>query len=280
MKKQMQRFNCRRFEGFNHSTRNRFKKFWSSRPHKRSNSIWTAITLVVFMSPLCAEHAMAQRTFGIDVSSYQGQPGWANFGGSWNQDADIANGNDADGRQEVMLIGNTGNLYSKFQTSVNGSWSGWLNQGGSFGQNYRIALGRNSDGRLEVFAIDAPSTALFHKWQTSANGGWSGWATLAGSWEADAKPVVAADQNGALEVLLIGHTGNLYHNYQTGGGWSGWLNLNGTFTQNIRPVLGPNQDGRLEWYSTGQGTDMVHIWETAPNSTSWSGYFSLGGSWN
>jgi GH25 family lysozyme M1 (1,4-beta-N-acetylmuramidase) len=224
-------------------------------------------------------------TDGVLYEMHQTSPGgawsgWANFGGSWIQDVDIANGNDADGRQEVMLIGNTGNLYSKFQTSVNGGWSGWQNHGGSFGQNYRIALGRNSDGRLEVFVIDAPSTALFHRWQTSANGGWSGWATLAGSWEADAKPVVAADQNGALEVLLIGHTGNLYHNYQTGGGWSGWLNLNGTFTQNIRPIVGPNQDGRLEWYSTGQGTDMVHIWETAPNSTSWSGYFSLGGSWN
>ena len=224
-------------------------------------------------------------TDGALYHNYQGSSGWTGFqslGGNWNQNTDIAVNNELDGREEVFLVGTTGNLYNNWQTTANGtSWNGWHDLSGALSDTVRIAVGRNSDGRLEAFTIGTDGVS-YHEWETAANSptSWSAWSSLAGSWETDAKTCVAADANGALEVFLIGHTGNVYHNYQNGSGWSGWLGLGGSFTQNIRPCVGQNADGRLEIFLTGPNTDMLHAYETSPNSTSWSGWGSLGGSWD
>jgi N-acetylmuramoyl-L-alanine amidase len=215
--------------------------------------------------------------------NYQSGPGswsgWIAMGGNWSQNAALATGNDQDGRQEVFAIGNTGNLYHIYQTTVNGSWSGFASLGGTFAQDARTALTRNSDGRLEIFIISTGGD-LVHSYQTTPNGGWYGWPSLGGQWAQNSKPVAAANLNGNLEVMVIGNTGNFYHNYQSGGAWSGWVNLNGTFSQDIRPAIGRNQDGRLEVFLTGQGSDILHGYENSPNSTSWTTWPSLGGSWN
>lgn len=224
-------------------------------------------------------------TDGVLYHNYEGSSGWTGFqslGGAWDQNVDIGLQNELDGRLEVFMIGTTGNLYNNWQTTANGtSWNGWHNLTGAVSDTARIAVGRNSDGRIEAFTVGTDGIS-YHIWETAANSptSWSSWASLGGSWETDAKTCVAADQNSALEVFLIGHTGNVYHNYQNGSGWSGWLSLGGSFTQNIRPCVGVNQSGTLEIFLTGPGTDMQHAWESAPNSTTWSGWGSLGGSWN
>ncbi|HZQ47400.1 MAG TPA: hypothetical protein VFC07_10340, partial [Verrucomicrobiae bacterium] len=206
---------------------------------------------------------------------------WNSLGGTWSQDADIAIGNDLNGEEDVFVIGNTGNLYNNWQTAVNGaSWHGWNDIGGTLNETARTALGRNSDGRLEFFTLGTDGVS-YHNWETSANGqtAWNGWASLGGNWEADAKTVVASDQNGALEVFLIGKTGNLYHNYQSGS-WTGWLSLTGSFSQNIRPCVGMNSSGKMEVFLTGPSSDILTATESAANSGTWSAFSSLGGSWN
>jgi hypothetical protein len=204
---------------------------------------------------------------------------FADLGGQWNQSVCISAGNDLDGRQEVFLIGNTGNVYHINQTAPNGGWSGFVSLGATFPQTQRTALARNADGRLEIFAIWTDNQ-LYHLWQTAANGGWTGsWASLGGTWNQAAKPIVGLNQNGVLEVMVIGNTGNIYHDYFSGGVWSGWLSLGGSFTQDIRPVMGRNSDGRLEVFTTGPNTDLLHMYQNTPNGT-WSGWTSLGGSWN
>jgi GH25 family lysozyme M1 (1,4-beta-N-acetylmuramidase) len=211
-----------------------------------------------------------------------GWSGFASLGGTWSQNDDIAVMSDKNGELDVLMVGSTGNLYNNWQTASNStSWHGWNDLGGSLSETTRLALGRNTDGRLEVVTIGTDGVA-YHDWETAANGqtSWNGWASLGGSWELDSKPLVAADQNGALEVFLIGNTGNMYHNYQTGGTWSGWVNLNGSFTQNVRPCVGQNQSGTLELFLTGKGSDMQHNYESSANSTTWAGWSSLGGSWN
>ncbi|WP_160164529.1 CHAP domain-containing protein [Pedosphaera parvula] len=226
-------------------------------------------------------------TDGVLYHNYQTAPnsGWAGFvslGGSWQQDGDIAVGRENDGRVEVFVIGNTGNLYHNWETAANGtSWNGWANIGGALAEQVRVAVGRNSDGRLEVFTLGTDGVC-YHEWETTANtpGTWSSWGSLGGLWKVDAKPFVGTDSNGALEVFLIGSTGNLYHNYQSGGGWSGWLSLTGSFTQNVRPCVGMNQSGKLEVFLTGPSADVQTATESAANSATWSAFSSLGGSWN
>ncbi len=228
-------------------------------------------------------------TDGVLYHNYQTAPngGWFGFvslGGSWQQDADIAVGSEKDGRLNVFLIGNTGNLYHNWQTAVNGtSWNGFSDLSGALAEQVRLTVGRNSNGRLEAFTLGTDGVAYTTS-ETSSNSptSWTSWSGMGGVWEVDAKPVVAADQNGALELFLIGSTGNMYHNYQTSpsGSWSGWVELNGSFTQNVRPCVGMNKSGTLEVFLTGPSADMQHAYETAPNSTTWSGWSSLGGSWN
>ncbi|MDB6020774.1 MAG: hypothetical protein JWQ04_631 [Pedosphaera sp.] len=224
-------------------------------------------------------------TDGVLYHNYVGSSGWTGFqslGGSWSQGADIAVSKEKDGREEVFVVGSTGNLYNNWQTTINGTtWNGWHDLSGALSQTVRTAVGRNSDGRLEAFTIGTDGVA-YHEYETAANGptAWTGWTSLGGSWETDAKPIVGTDQNGALELFLIGNTGNMYHNYQASGGWSGWISLTGGFTQNIRPCVGMNLNGELELFLTGPGSDMQHAWQTAVNSATWSGWGTLGGSWN
>jgi len=45
--------------------------------------------------------------------------GWSNLGGSWSQDNDIAIANNANGEEEIFMVGNTDNLYNNWQTSPN-----------------------------------------------------------------------------------------------------------------------------------------------------------------
>ncbi len=226
-------------------------------------------------------------TDGALYHNYQTTPSgvWAGFvslGGAWTQGADIAVNNEKDGRAEVFIVGNTGNLYHNWQTAINGTtWNGWANIGGALSPVVRTDVGRNSDGRLEVFTLGTDGIA-YHEYETAANtpGTWVSWNSLGGNWETDAKPIVGTDANGALEVFLIGSTGNMYHNYQSGGVWSGWVDLNGTFSQNVRPCVGKNQSGTLELFLTGTGSDIQHNYQTAPSSSTWAGWSSLGGSWN
>jgi|GEM_PF-572235 len=223
-------------------------------------------------------------TDGALYHNYVGSSGWTGFtslGGAWSQWADIAVGNESDGREDVFLIGNTGNLYNNWQTAPNDgtNWNGWNNLGGTLGDNVRTALGRNTDGRLEIFTVNG---AAYHNWELASNSpaSWNGWSSLSGTWNNAAKPIVAPDQNGALELFLIGNTGYLYHNYENGSGWSGWLSLGGSFKQNVQPCVGVNQDGTLAVFSTTDTqTALFEAVQTSANSATWSGWTSLGGTW-
>lgn len=219
---------------------------------------------------------------------YQLTPGgaWSGFnsmGGTWSQDADIAVNNDQNGAQEVFVIGNSGNLYNNWQTNINSTnWNGWNDIGGTLPVNSRIAVAYNSSDELEFFTIGT-NTACTYTYEGAPNSptNWAAWSNLGGSWQIDtSKPFVSSDTNGNLEVFLVGHTGNMYHNYQTSAGWSGWLELNGTFSQSVQPCVGVNADGRLEIFSTtGTQSALYHAWETSSAITNWTGWNSLGGSW-
>jgi GH25 family lysozyme M1 (1,4-beta-N-acetylmuramidase) len=206
--------------------------------------------------------------------------GWSQLGGSWDQNVCISAGNDLDGRQEVFLIGNTGNLYHIYQTAINAGWSGWASLGGTWSQTARTALTRNADGRLEIFIIGTTGS-LYHAYQTVANGGWyTAWPSIGGwSFSQSAKPVAALNSNGSLDVLVIGLDGHM--DRANSSNWGSWSSLPSTpvFTQDIRPCLGVNSDGRLEVFTTAPSSDMVHAYQSTP-SGSWSGWASLGGSWD
>lgn len=84
-------------------------------------------------------------------------------------------GRNADGRLEIMAIGNDGALWHIWQTAPGGSWSTWdslsapptLNTGLAFSLP---CVAENADGRLEVFALGGGT--LWHASQLTPGGPW------------------------------------------------------------------------------------------------------------
>jgi len=84
----------------------------------------------------------------------------------------------ADGRLELFITGQDGNIWHKWQTAASNGWVSWVSErSGGGGFIAAPAAGRNGDGRLELFAV-AQDGNLWHKWQTVANNGWTDWASF------------------------------------------------------------------------------------------------------
>ena len=85
----------------------------------------------------------------------------------------------ADGRLEVFITGNDGNLYHAWQTAASNGWDFWdsLGNGGAPLTN-GPAVAPNGDGRLEVFVLGGDG-ALWTRSQTVAStNDWSEWVSL------------------------------------------------------------------------------------------------------
>ena len=77
-------------------------------------------------------------------------------------------GTNRDGRLEVFVEGNNGNLWHRWQTAPNGQWSAWHNLGApsQSGEGYAsIAVGQNEDGRFQLFVVHQGE--LWNTWQTA-----------------------------------------------------------------------------------------------------------------
>ena len=188
----------------------------------------------------------------------------------------------ADGRLELMVVGNDGQLWAQWQTAPSNGWSGWASHGKPAGVNLTGSpmLAASADGRLELMVVGNDGQ-LWAQWQTAPSNGWSGWAShgkpagvnLTGS------PMLAASADGRLELMVVGNDGQLWAQWQTApsNGWSGWashgkpagVNLTGS------PMLAASADGRLELMVVGNDGQLWAQWQTAP-SNGWSGWASHG----
>jgi hypothetical protein len=83
-----------------------------------------------------------------------------------------------DGRLELMVVGNDGQLWALWQTAPSNGWSGWASHGQPAGVSLTGSptLAPSFDGRLELMVIGNDGQ-LWHLWQTAISNGWSGWAS-------------------------------------------------------------------------------------------------------
>lgn len=187
----------------------------------------------------------------------------------------------ADGRLELFITGNDGNLYHIWQTAPNGTWSSWLSHGqpSSSTQFGFPTLALNSDGRLELF-ISGEDGNLYQLSQTTPGGTWSGWSSF-GQPPSGASlfPVVISDAQGRLDLFVVGNDANLYRSWQTapGGSWSNWSSLSHPPSTSISgpPAIALNADRGLELFMLGVDNNLYHIWQTTPIGA-WSNWSSLG----
>ena len=223
------------------------------------------------------------------------QTAWSNGWSGWQAHSapngalvlgPVTAGRSGDGRIEVFVIDQHGQMWNIRQSSANGSYTGW-NAFGSPGValDDRPGLARSADGRLELF-IRGTDGHLYHQRETGVGTfAWSGWDTFdAGSTPAGGlidHPVVGPGADGRLELFLTGADGNIYHAWQTqaSNGWSAWVSegsAGGGFDNfgAAAPGLGRNGDGRLELFAVARDGNLYHKWQTAAGN-GWSSWAQL-----
>ena len=170
-------------------------------------------------------------------------------------------------RLEILVRGNDGALWHRWQEQRGGAWSKeWVSRGSvSGGFAGAPALALNGEGRLEVF-VPGNDGALWHLWQERPGGLWvNDWVSLGSAGGGfDNTPALALNGEGRLELLARGQDGVLWHRWQERGGlWSkDWVSRGsdgGGFAG--APALALNDQGRLEVFVPGNDGALWHLWQ-------------------
>jgi murein DD-endopeptidase MepM/ murein hydrolase activator NlpD len=208
-----------------------------------------------------------------------GPPPWSSvfaFGGS--AASRVAAGTNADGRQEIFVVGPYGFVFHSWQVSPNGFWSDWniLDVSAHFPASSTPTIATNADGRLEVFLLGSDQ-AMWHGYQVSPNSGWASFSSMGGS--SAANPSVARNADGRLELFALNTNGTMWHQWQQAPntGWAGWYALGGVWPANTMLATPANRDGRLELFAVGTDAQIWHAWQGVP-SGSFSSFMAIGGS--
>lgn len=136
-----------------------------------------------------------------------------------------------DGRVEFFVRGIDGNIYKRYQTSVNGGFSDWCSLDGDTRSAPEAV--QNADGRMEVFVgwkyTAAAQTPLAHTWQTSANGDWSGtwnYSDLGGHIKGHPKAFLhgmdSTTGDGWLRAFVRSGTDNVLYYKTQRDSWNSW----------------------------------------------------------
>jgi hypothetical protein len=188
--------------------------------------------------------------------------------------------NNADGRQELFVMGGDNALWHIWQVAPNVGWTDWASLGkprdtfdGSEPPKDRDLsepiVQRNADGHLEVFC---PGNGAFcNRWQESPGSNvWrhEGWNAKPSPGEGVGIVWLDAALNftNHLEVFALADDGALWHAWQIDVApfWSKWESL-GSPSSGIqaadRLTIGTNQDGRLEVFVADQDGAVWHIWQ-------------------
>jgi hypothetical protein len=203
---------------------------------------------------------------------------------------DPAVGRNKDGRLEVFVIGDDGNLWhtwqqDKYQVGMSSTWSNWSNLGRPIDAEFHLApvVRQDNDGRLEVFAVcrhkQSDTVALWHRWQDTPNEGWCP------KWDSLGSPLgksinsaygqnlaVGRNQDGRLQDFVLDSDGRIWHRWQwppQGRGWHGkWEELKLSASQDeayIGVAVARNQDGRLEVFANDRSGNIWHRWQESAN---------------
>jgi hypothetical protein len=178
-------------------------------------------------------------------------------------------GKNADGRQQIYVLGPNREVLTKWQTQLNGAWSGWQSLGGSWTSNPVIGL--NADGRQQIY-VRGNNGVIYTKWQTHLNGAWVGdWQAFGGLYTVGS-PTVCSNADGRQQIFARGGDGVIYTKWQTelNGGWSGWEAHRG-ITASGDPFAFYNADGRQQIYVRASDNAIWTKWQVELNGR-WSGW--------
>ncbi len=220
-------------------------------------------------------------------------PGWASLGQpegvsfAFPQQGVIHVEQNQDGRLEVFVTGDDGNMWHIFQAVRDANWvDQWESLGrpdGLAAPGFNQAVVRNEVDELEVF-VNSPDTGeLWSIWQDAPNGGWAAnWNSLGIPPDVPAIRFYDVVRSGAgpaywTEVVAVGSDGAIWHNVRPFGppeSWVGWSVIAPTPPGDplgTVEALRKNQDSRLELTCGADNGDYWHTWQNAPDPDNWSG---------
>jgi hypothetical protein len=210
-------------------------------------------------------------------------------------------GRNADGRQQLYMIGSNDVLYTKYQLRPNSDgWSKWLRLPGHWPFNDAVGVGRNKDGRQQIYVVGTDGR-LWTTYQTHRNrNDWSDWVSLgappnryfatADATHGGAEIGVGTEADGRQQVYLVADDHQLYTQHQraVNDGWSpAWMSLGGSWPYDGGVGVGRSGDGREALYMVlwGEHEPIYTNYQTHANSDSWfarppESWISLLGDWN
>jgi hypothetical protein len=184
----------------------------------------------------------------------------------------VASAANADGRAEVLAIGQDGNLYQRWQ--VNSGWSLWTRL--ATGQFSDATLSRAADGRLYAFGVDTGQLIIFA--QAIPNGGWvtqvyrtgDGLQKLSVTLDNSGHFVVAAIKGGSLWVIKgVGDQALIDSN------WTDWALLGGDQLTSVSAVR--DGDGRVVIATLTRDSQLQIVRQVSATDPRWSRWQSLSG---
>ena len=220
-------------------------------------------------------------------------PGWASFGQPEGVSfASPIQGvihveQNQDGRLEVFVTGDDGNMWHIWQVVRDANWiDHWTSLGrpdGLAAAGFNQALVRNEVDELEVFVSNPGTYEIWSTWQDRPNGSWTG------NWQSLGAPTLGGYnfydvvRSGAgpkywTEVVAVGSDGAIWHNVRAfgpPGSWVGWSVIAAPPPGDplvVVDALRKNQDSRLELVCSGSNRDFWHTWQNAPaGPDNWNG---------
>jgi len=201
---------------------------------------------------------------------------------------EIGVGTEADGRQQLYLVGEDHQLYTQHQRARNDGWtSGWTSLGGSWPYDGGVGVGRNADGRAALYLVAyGEHEPMYMNYQTHANSdSWfarppESWISLLGDWPVSASIGVGSEPDGRQALFVVGEDSKLYTQSQlsVNGSWSGgWTSLGFPLTSYVATDdavgIGRNKDGRQQVYVIGYDGYLYTMYQLP--SGDWARRWSL-----
>ncbi len=78
---------------------------------------------------------------------------------------------------------------------------------------------------------------------------------------------------------MLGRDRQMWNAWQLSrnGRWSGWSGFSPGRAWRGSPAAAKNEDGRLEVFVEGEDRQIWHSWQQQPDTSSWTGWWPLGG---
>jgi len=182
-----------------------------------------------------------------------------------------------DGRQQMFYL-QSGSLFTKFQTSVDGGWvTPYATATPGNGVATDLATVELLDGTPMLFASTSDGKLYYkQKLSTDPSAGWTDWIDISPTGQVS-KVSVVRHPAGTLDVFAVRTNGTVASRVrQSNGNWLGWGEFDSAHAV-VDIAAGVQGNGRAQLFEIDDAGHLFTIWKTAQEDySSWSTWTPIG----